>query len=166
MSLFINEPLENTFRIAMDYFLGRQVKILTSISPYSIKAELGVWVSMSLGNAKGEVEATITKRDTGCYVNLIFSFLKEYLGNLIITILGGFVSYEVMWWSLNEYALRGIASSVREDFLSLMNWLMIAGIIIIFVIVMASSVYNVSQTKKRFIKEFNEFIQSVPLVQQ
>jgi uncharacterized protein YpmB len=43
-----------------------------------------------------------------------------------------------------------------------MNWLMIAGIIIIFVIVMASSVYNVSQTKKRFIEEFNEFMQSVP----
>jgi uncharacterized membrane protein YidH (DUF202 family) len=162
MNLFTNEPIEDTFRITMDYFLGKQMKILTSPSPCYIKAELGVWVSMSLGNAKGEVEATITKRDSGCYVNFIFSFLKEYLGNLIITILGGFVSYGVMLWSVNEYALRGIAPSVREGFLSFMNWLMIVAIIIIFGIVIASSVYNVSQTKKRFIEQFSEFVQSIP----
>lgn len=162
MSLFINEPVDDAFHIMMDYFLGRRMKILTSVSPCYVKAELGVWVSMSLGKAKGEVEATITKRDNGCYVNLMFSFLKEYLGNLIITVLGGFVSYEVMWWSVNEYALRGVAPSAREGFLLFANWLMITGLITIFVIVMAISVYNVSQTKKRFIEEFNEFVQSVP----
>jgi hypothetical protein len=64
------------------------MKILSSNSPSYIRAEFGSWTSMSLDNAKGEVEAEIKERNGGCYSNLNFSFFKEYLFALIIAISG------------------------------------------------------------------------------
>ena len=82
----------------MDYFTSKHMKILTSNSPSYIRAEFGSWTSMSLDNAKGEVEAEIKERNDGSYSNLNFSFFKECLFALIIAISGTLLVCVVMWW--------------------------------------------------------------------
>ena len=65
MSLFVNVSEEEAFRLMMNYFTSKHMKIVTSDSPSYIRAEFGSWTSMSLGNAKGEVEVEITARNGG-----------------------------------------------------------------------------------------------------
>jgi len=132
------------------------MRILTSNSPSYIRTEFGSWVSMSLGSAKGEVEVNITKRDSGSYVNLTFSFLKEYILALIAAIIGALIMYVVVWAILSGYP-----SEIVEIVQSSINMLILGGIILMFGVVMGLSGYNTSRTRKRFIEEFNMFMQSL-----
>ena len=156
MSLFVNASQEEAFRSLMDYFTGRRMRILTSNLPSYIRAEFGSWVSMSYGNAKGEVEVNITKRDSGSYVNLNFSFLKEYLSDLIGAIIGALIMYVIVWAMLSVYP-----SVVVEIVQSYVNMLLLGVTLTLFGIVMAISGYNTSRTRKRFVEEFNMFMQSL-----
>lgn len=160
MSLFVNAPQEEAFRSLMDYFTSRRMRILTSNSPSYIRTEFGSWVSMSFGSAKGEVEVNITKRDSGSYVNLTFSFLKEYLSDLIGAIIGALIIYVVVWAILSGY-LSGYPSEIVEKVQSLINMLILGGMVLMFGVIMGLSGYNTSRTRKRFIEEFNMFIQSL-----
>jgi len=115
---------------------------------------------MSLGNAKGEVEVNVIKRSGGSYVNLNFTFFKEYAADLILAISGTLITYGLLWWIAERMImdlptwLRGEAWSSVYPFLILLPTLS-------FAIVMALAGYNTSLTRRRFIEEFNMFVQSL-----
>ncbi len=143
MSFFVNASEEEAFRLVMDYFEGRRMKILTSNSPSYIRAQFGSWVSMSASNSKGEVEINTVKRNGGSYVNLNFDFSKEYLAALIVTTIGAVVTLIV-------YGVLEI-----EPWFTLV-------VILAFVAIAGGIVgYSISTTRKSFIEEFNMFIQSL-----
>ena len=77
MSLFVNVPEEEAFRLMMDYFTSKQMKILASTSPSYIRAEFGSLTSISLNNAKGEVEAEIVEKMAEVTAILILASLKN-----------------------------------------------------------------------------------------
>lgn len=155
MSFFLNASQEEAFSCVMDYFTGRHMKILTSNSPSYIRARFGPWFSMSFGNAQGEVEANITKRNGGSYVNLNLNFLIEYFGNLIFAIIGAAIIFVFMEWLATTNPLE------KTDFPSVAPWLALGLSVISFCLVMAVVGYNVSLTRRRFIEEFNMFMQSL-----
>lgn len=142
MSFFVSAPQE-AFRLVMDYFTGRHMKILTSNSPSYIKAEIGAWFSMSLGNEKGEVEAEIVKRNGGSYVNLNFSFLLTYVYGLLIAFIPAVITYIV---------LKSVPIPI---------WFVLGNSLLSFLLVMGIIGYDVSKTRRYFIEEFNMFIQSL-----
>jgi len=155
MSLFVDSSQEETFNSVMDYFTTRRMRILTSNSPNYMRGEFGNWFSMSSGNAKGEVEVSIMKKDNGSYVSLNFNFFKDYMAGLFLGILGSILVYLVVNVMLSRYP---------QDYIEFIEpsipFFVIAGILIVFGIVTAFSAYDVSKTRGRFIEEFNMFIQS------
>lgn len=157
MSWFVGSSQEETFRSLMDYFTGRHMKILTSNPPSCIKAESGSWTSVSSGNAKGDVETDIRKRDGGSYVILNLNFLKEYLMALTAAIIGALFIYGVMWWLVIANPLQRTIDPVEWNFLS----------IIVVLLYLALSIgylgYNTLLTRRRFMEEFNMFVQSLRL---
>ena len=155
MSFFVNTPQEEAYRLVMDYFKGRRMKILTSNSPSYVRARFGAWVSMSFGNAQGEVEANIPKKDGGSYVNLNLNFLIEYLGNLMLAIIGVVIIHVIMWWLATTNPLE------KPDFPAVAPWFALWLSVISFLLVMGVAGYNVSLTRRRFMEEFNMFIQSL-----
>lgn len=160
----MNSSQEDTFRSLMDYFNGRRFRILVSNQPYLIRAEIGAYWSMSRGDAKGEVEASITKRNGGSYVNFNFNFTKEYITGLIASSIGALVLYFLGWGVANMIISRmPSANGVDLSLLSLfVNGVIIFGIVMIFLAVMAIEGQNASITRKKFINEFNTFAQSLP----
>jgi len=142
MSFFVNASEEEAFRLVMDYFEGRRMKILTSNAPSYIRAQFGSWVSMSPSNSKGEVEINTVKRNGGSYVNLNFDFSKEYLAALIVTTIGAIVTLIVY----------GV--------LEIEPWFTLVVILAIVAIVGGIVGYSVSATRRSVIEEFNMFIQS------
>jgi flagellar biosynthesis protein FlhB len=161
MSLFVNVSEEEAFRLMMDYFTSKHMKILTSNFPSYIRAEFGSWTSMSLNNAKGQVEAEITEGNGGSYSNLNFSFFKEYLSALIIAIFGTLLLCVVMWWR----ATRDMSRINRTDmgnFLFKVNLITFGLSAIMFAVVIGLVGYSTSLTRRRFIEEFNMFMQSLP----
>ena len=142
MNLFIDSSREETYRLLMDYFDGRHMKVQTSDSPSSIKAGFGSWTDMVLDNAKGEVTARIVKRNGGSDVNLSFDFALEYYPALLLTIAGVAATY--MLYDL----LR--ASPTWALFVILIEVVMVWGIVI----------YSISLTKRKLIKDLNTFIKS------
>jgi hypothetical protein len=161
MSLFVNVSEEEAFRLIMDYFTSKHMKIVTSNSPSYIRAEFGSWTSMSLDNANGEVEAEIMERNGGCYSNLNFSFFKEYLFALIIAIFGTLLLCVVMWWRAARDMSR-IAPADVGNFLFKVNLITVGLSAVMFVVAIGLVVYSTSITRRRFIEEFNMFMQSLP----
>ena len=160
MSLFVNVS-EEAFRLMMDYFTSKHMKILTSNSPSYIRAEFGSWTSMSLDNAKGEVEAEIMERNGGSYTNLNFSFFKEYLFALIIAISGTLLLCAVMWWRATRDMSRINPADVG-NFLFKASLITVGLSAVMFVVAIGLVVYSTSITRRRLIEEFNMFIQSLP----
>lgn len=163
MSLYMNFSQEETFQSVMDYFTGRRYKILVSHSPSLIRAEIGSWMSMSFesGTAKGEAEATVMKRNGGSYVNFNFNFTKEYVSGLIGAVIGALIVYAVGYW-IGSSVISGLQSQAVNAMWTFLNTALIAGILILFAIVMSMEGYLVAKTRKRFIVEFNMFAQSLP----
>lgn len=131
------------------------MKILTSNPPSYIRAEYGSWTSVSSGNAKGEVEANISKRNGGSYVILNLNFLKEYLMALIAAIIGALFIYGVMWWLVIVNPLQRTIDPVEWNFHA----------IIVVLLYLALSIgylgYNTLLTRRRLMDEFNMFAQSL-----
>lgn len=155
MSWFVGSSQEETFRLLMDYFAGRRMKILTSNSPSHIKAESGSWTTVSPGNAKGDVEADIRKTDYGSYVILNLSFLKEYLMALIAAIIGALFIYGVMWWLIIVNPLQRAIDPLEWNFLAIIV------VLLYFALSMGYLGYNTLLTRRRFMEEFNMFAQSL-----
>jgi len=132
----------------MDYFNGRPMKVVASESPSYIKVEFGSWTAMVLDNARGEVKARIAKRNGGSYANLNLSFALEYFAALLFTIVGAIATY------LIYDTLR--APSTWALSVILLEVAMIWGIV----------GYSVSITRRKFMEEFNMFIQSLSAKKQ
>lgn len=143
LSFFLNVPQEEAFHLTIDYLKGRRLKILSSSSPSYIKAEFGSWASVSFDNSKGKVEINVAKRNGGSIANLNFDFSFEYLAALMVTIISALIIYII--YTILEIPL-GFALSV---------------IFVMVAIVVGVIGYSVSQTRRRFIEEFNMFIQSL-----
>ena len=161
MSLFVNVSEEEAFRLLMDYFTSKHMKILTSNSPSYIRAEFGSWTSMSLDNANGEVEAEIKERNGRCYSNLNFSFFKEYLFALIIAIFGTLLLCAVMWWKVTRDMSRINPADVG-NFLFKVSLITVGLSAVMFVVAIGLVGYSTSLTRRRLIEEFNMFMQSMP----
>ncbi len=156
LSLFIGASQEEAFRSVMDYFTSRRMRILTSNSPSYIRAELGAWVSMFMGNAKGEVEATIVKRDSGSYINLNFSFLKEYLADLILSVVVTFLLYVIPF-----VVTLGYPSEIVQTAQGWLYMIVTLMAILLFGFALGIAGYNASKTRDKSMQEFNMFIQSL-----
>lgn len=143
MSFFVNVPQEEAYRLTADYFKGRGLKIAASKSPSYVKAEFGSWTSISLDNAKGEVKVDLTKANRGSYANLHFSFSSEYLMGFAVTLFFAAATYII-------YAIIEIPIGFA---------LIVMSIEVIFVIGIIG--FSVSLTRKKFIEEFNMFLQSL-----
>ena len=161
MSLFVNVSEEEAFRLMMDYFTSKHMKIVTSNSPCYIRAEFGSWTSMSLNNAKGEVEAEIKERNGGSCTNLNFSFFKEYLFALIIAISVTLFLCVVMLWRATRDTSR-INSADVGSFLFKVSLITVGLSAVMFVVAIGLVGYSTSITRRRFIEEFNMFMQSLP----
>mgnify|MGYP001057670560 CR=1 FL=1 len=155
MSIFVNTSQEEAFHFVMDYFTGRRMKVLTSNSPSYIRAEFGSWTSISPSNEKGVVEVSVMKRNGGSYVNLNFNFFETYLMALIVTIIGAFATYGFMWWLVVVNPLQRAIVPSGANFLILMPIALFCALMI------AVLGYTVSLTRRRFIEEFNMFMQSL-----
>jgi len=161
MSLFVNVPEEETFRLITDCFASKRMKILIANPPSYIRAEFGSWTSISLDNAKGEVEAEIKERNGGSYANLNFNFFKEYLSALMIAILGTLLLCVVMWWRATRDMSR-INPADMENFLFKLSLITVGLSAVMFVVAIGLVGYSIALTRRRFIEEFNMFIQSLP----
>jgi hypothetical protein len=160
MSLFVNVSEEEAFRSMMDYFTSKHMKIIASNSPSYIRAEFGSWTSMSLDNANGEVEVEITGKNGGSYAHLDFTFFKEYLAALIIAIFGTLLLCVIMWWRATRDMPRINPANVG-NFLLKINLITFGVSAIMFAIAIGLVAYSTSLTRKRFIEEFNVFVQSL-----
>jgi len=157
MRWFIGSSPEETFRSLMIYFNGKHVKITARNRPSYIKAEIGSGFSFAdEGNAKGEVEAKITKGNGGSYVYLNFDFTKEYalvfaaavLGAFSFCIIGSFLFFASSLLRSLEPGL--IASSILIGLLVE---------VMAFPLIIKLEGYAASRTKKRFMEEFNMLMQ-------
>lgn len=160
MSLFVNTSEEEAFRLLMGYFTSKHMKIIASNSPSYIRAEFGSWTSMSLDNANGEVEAEIREKNGGSYAHLDFSFLKEYLFALIVAIFGTLFLCVAMWWRATRDLPRVNPAEVG-NFLLKTNLITFGLSAVMFAVVIGFVGYSISLTRKRFIEEFNVFVQSL-----
>ena len=161
MSLLMNSSQEETFQTIMNYFVGRGFKILVSNSPSLIRAEFGSYLVASLkGNAKGEIEASIVKRNGGSHVSFNFDFTKGYITGFISAILGALLCFAVVHWIVS-FSLSDFPSWAIEDAWTMFNTIMIGAIVVVvFVVTMSVEGYYVSRTRKRFIEEFSMFEKS------
>jgi uncharacterized membrane protein YidH (DUF202 family) len=160
MSLFVNASEEEAFILITDYFASKSMKILATNHPSYIKAEFGSWTSLSLDNAKGEVEAEITKRNGGSCTNLNFSFSKEYLLALIIAVLGTLALCVVIWWRAARDMSR-INPADAGNFLFKVSLITVGLSAVMFAAAIGLVVYSTALTRRRFIEDFNMFIQSL-----
>jgi len=145
MSFYVNATQEETFQYVMDYFNGRHMKMQASNSPSYIRVEFGSWFALETsGNAKGEAEANIAKKNGGSYVNLNLDFGKEYLVSSAVFL-----------------PIIAVAMVIFYEMLEIPFWYSLIVLLIMLIVVLAGEGYSVSKTRKRFIKEFNMFIQSL-----
>ena len=167
MSLFVNASQEEAFRSLMDYFTGRRMRILTSNPPSYIRVQFGSWFSLGLGKAQGEVEVNVVKRNGGSYANLNFAFFKEYLHSMIVGVIGTLIILVFDWWFMNTFAPQYASSlppALRDEYLSMVSstyTILVLIALLCFCVIMVLSGYNASLTRRRFIEEFNMFMQSL-----
>jgi hypothetical protein len=143
MSFFVNASQKEAFRLVMDYLTGRRMTISTSSPPSYIEAEFGSLVSLSLDNAKGKVKLNVAKSNGGAYANLNLDFSLEYLAALAVTIIGVLITY-------TYYGMLEIPFSFTL-------LIMLSIVILVWGLIG----YSVSLTRRKFIEEFNMFIQSL-----
>ncbi len=160
MSLFINSSQEDTFRSLMDFFNGRRSRVLVSNQPYRIRVEIGSYWALTLDSAKGEVEASITKRDGGSYINLNFNFMKEYLLGLVGSFIGA-VALVVLGYTIGNAMITDMSQSVAAGAWSSIYGVIVFGILMTFVVVMATESGSAFVTKRKFINELDMFVQSL-----
>lgn len=158
----MNSSQEETFQTIMDYFTGRRYKILVSNAPSLVRAEIGSYWSMSRGDAKGEVEATITKRNSGSYLNFHFDFTKEYMAGLLVAAIGAFLLYIVGSLLAGVIYPRLFPFQDISGLLLIFNILLIGGVLFFLAIIMLLEGYSVSRARKRFNAEFDRFTKSLP----
>jgi small-conductance mechanosensitive channel len=161
MSLFVNASEQDAFLLITDYFASKSMKIVTSSPPSYIRAEFGSWTSISLDNAKGEVEVEITKRNSGSYTNLNFSFFKEYLFALIIAIFATLLLCVTMWWRATR-DMSHVAPAEVGNSLFRISLITVGLSAVMFLVAIGLIGYSTSLTRRRFVEEFNMFIQSLP----
>ncbi len=142
MSLSTDSSPEETYRLLMEYFDGRHMKVKTSDSRSCIKVGFGSWTEMVLDNAKGEVTARIVKGNGGSDVNLDFDFAMEYYPALLLTIVGVAATY------------------MLYDLLRASPTYALLVIVIEVVVVWGIVIYSISLTKRKLIEGLNTFIQS------
>jgi len=129
----------------MDYFNGRHMKILTSNSPSYIRVEFGSWLALeTFGNENGKAEANITKSNAGSCVNLDIDFLKVYL-----------VSFAVF------LPMVAVVMMVLYQVLGIPFQYSLIVPLILLIVALAGVEYSVSTTRKRFMEEFNMFMQTL-----
>jgi len=143
MSFFVNASQEEAFRLMMDYFTGRHMKIPNSSSPSYIEAEFGSLITLSLDNAKGKAKLNVVKSNGGAYANLNLDFSLEYLAALILTIIGVLITY--IYYTMLEFPF----------------WYTLLIMLSIFILVWGLVGYSVTLTRRKIIEEFNMFIQSL-----
>jgi len=160
MSLFVNASKEEAFRLLLNYLKSKNMRIIASNSPSYVRAEFGSWTSMSLDNANGEVEAEIREKNGGSHAHLDFSFLKEYLVALIVAIFGILFLCVIMWWRVNSDLPR-INPAEVGNFLLKINLVTFGLSAVLFAVVIGLVAYSTSLTRKRFVEEFNMFVQSL-----
>jgi hypothetical protein len=150
MSFFVDAPREEAFQRVTDYLIGRRMEILSSNSPSYIKAKIGSWSSMSPGDERGEVRADIVEGKDGSYINLNFDFSITYIGGFMFGIIGALIVYYI-----SVYLVPSEIRSILWQSLTIL----LAGLPIL--LIPAIIAWDVSITKKKFIDEFNMFIQSL-----
>lgn len=143
MSFFTGVPQEEAYNLVADYFKGRGLRIVASDSPSYVNAEFGSWTSISLDNAKGEVKVDLVKAHRGSYANLHFDFSSEYLVGSSVTMFFVAATYII-------YAMLEIPQLFA---------LIVIFVEVIFVVGIIG--YSVSLTRRKFIEEFNMFLQSL-----
>ena len=143
MSFFVNASQEEAFRLVLDYFTGRHMKIPNSSSPSYIEAEFGSLITFTLDNAKGKAKLNVVKSNGGAYANLNLDFSLEYLAALILTIIGVLITY--IYYTMLEFPF----------------WYTLLIMLSIFILVWGLVGYSVTLTRRKIIEEFNMFIQSL-----
>ena len=143
MSFFVNASQEEAFRLVMDYFTGRHMKIPNSSSPSYIEAEFGSLIAFTLDNAKGKVKLNIAKSNGGAHVNLNFDFSLDYLAILTVTTIGLLMIY--IYYTILEIP---VAYTL---------------LIMLLIVAFAGGIvqYSVRLTKRKTIEAFNMFVQSL-----
>jgi hypothetical protein len=164
VSLYINSSQEVAFQSVMDYFIGRGDKILISNSPSLVKAEIGSWLSLTLplqsGTAKGEVEATIMKRNGGSYFDLNFNFTKEYVSGVLGAIFDAFMVY-IISIGIASLVTSHLPSNTASSLMAIFNPVIVFAVVILFAVIIVMERRLVVRTRKRFLEEFNTFAQSL-----
>jgi len=160
MSWFVRSSSpDETFHSLILYLNGKSMKTLARSQPSYVKAEFGSSFSfLDEGNAKGEVEVKVTKGNGGSYVHLNFDFTKEYALGLMAAVLGTF-SFYVMGFGLSLIVKLSSLNPIESW---LIAFVLLIGLVLgaaLFVIVMALEGFAVTRTKKRFLEEFNMFIE-------
>lgn len=142
MSFFVNASQEEAFRLVMNYFTGRHMKIPTSTSPSYIEVDFGSLFSLSLDNAKGKVKLNVVKSNGGAHVNLNFDFSLDYLAILTVTIIGLLMIY--IYYTILEIP---VAYTL---------------LIMLLIVAFAGGIvqYSVRLTRRKIIDAFNMFVQS------
>ena len=142
MSFFFNASQEEAFRLVMNHFTERHMKIATSTSPSYVEVDFGSLFSLSLDNAKGKVKLNIAKGNGGAHVNLNFDFSLDYLAILTVTSIGPLMIY--LYYTILEIP---VAYTL---------------IIMLLIVAFAGGIvqYSVRLTKRKTIEAFNIFVQS------
>jgi hypothetical protein len=136
------------------------MKILIARPPSYVKAEFGSWTSISFDNAKGEVEAEITERDDGTYVNVNFSFFKEYLSALLIAVFATLALCVIMWFRASV-DIPQVSPANAEDAILRISLLTVGLSAATFVVAIGIVGYSTALTKRKLIDQFNAFVQSL-----
>jgi hypothetical protein len=157
--IFLDATPEEAFRLITNYFVVRRVKALASDEASYIKAEIGSWFSFAdEGNAKGEVEAKLTKGNTGSYVNFDFDFTKEYAFGSAAAICGALSCYVIGSWLVHGLKISKSLGSA-ELWVPVLNLMVALLSMASFVSIMALEGCTISRTKQRFMEELDIFIQ-------
>lgn len=155
MSLYIDASQKEAFNCVRDYLTSRHMAVLSSDPPAHIRARFGQWISMSFDNGRGDVEVHTVEKNGGSYINLNFDFKNHYTVYLISSIIVAIIVYGAASWIANQRA-----ASLRLSLMSA-NLLNLSIALIVFLLTMALSGYEAQQTRRKFIQEFNMFIQSL-----
>jgi len=155
MSLYIDASQKEAFNYVTDYLTSRHMKVLSSQPPTHIRARFGQWISLSFGNGRGDVEVHTVAKNGGSYINLNFNFKNLYTVYLTISIIGAIIVYGALSWIASQRAAALRLSPMNTNLLNLIIALFS------FALIMALSGYEAQQTRRKFIQEFNMFIQSL-----
>lgn len=135
---------DEAFGLLLDYLKRRGVIVVGSDSPSSIRGVFGSWTQMVLDNAKGVVKVTIDEQEKGggCSVGLGLSFLSEFFVAFVLTV-------AIAAFTFLIYGMPGFS----------LTWA-VSMIVIEVVIIWGIVGYSTWLTRRKFMEEFNTFMQS------